>query len=78
MPIIEFATEYPRPTIIEHCVRMGLPFLPADEANEMIVELTIKNLRLQAKLDAISISAKRAWLQPDKFRLEQLRLTIGE
>ena len=52
MPIIEFATEYPRPTIIEHCVRLGIPYLDAQAANEEVVRLTVENLRLQSLIDA--------------------------
>ena len=49
---INFTSEYPKPTIIEHCIRMGLPYLDAQAANEEVVRLTVENLRLQARIDA--------------------------
>ena len=52
---INFTEQYPKPTIIEHCVRLGLPYLDAQAANEEVVRLTVENLRLQAALDAREI-----------------------
>ena len=39
-------------TFIKFCIRRDLPYLPADEANEKIIELTVKIIELQAQLDA--------------------------
>jgi len=38
---------------LEEAVRAGLPLMTADEANEKIVELTCKLIRLQAELEAL-------------------------
>jgi hypothetical protein len=49
---INYPDQYPRPTLIEQIVRLGLPLLTADEANERIIALEILVMQLQAKLDA--------------------------
>lgn len=46
------------PTLIERLIRLGLPLLPMDEANDEIVRLTIKNLTLQAQLDAVKMGGE--------------------
>ena len=43
------------PKFIEWAARQSLPYLPATEANEMIVRLTLENMRLQARIDAKEI-----------------------
>ena len=40
---------------IEWALRNGLPLLPADEANERVLQLTYENMVLQAQLDAMKI-----------------------
>jgi uncharacterized small protein (DUF1192 family) len=52
---INYPDQYPRPTLIEQIVRLGLPLLSADEANERIIALEVEVMRLQAKLDARGI-----------------------
>lgn len=47
--------DYPKPTLIEQIVRLGLPLLSADEANREIIRLTIEIMRLQAELDAYKL-----------------------
>ena len=49
----------PDPTLIEALLTKSLPFLDAEAANQEIVRLTIDNLRLQAKLDAIDLRLKQ-------------------
>jgi hypothetical protein len=52
---ITYSDPYPKPTLIEQIVRLGLPLLTADEANERIIALEILIMQLQAKLDARGI-----------------------
>jgi len=42
----------PLDTLIGNLIRMGLPYLPADEANEEIVRLTTRLLKLEGQIDA--------------------------
>jgi hypothetical protein len=37
---------------LERLIALGLPILPADEANKEVLRLTVENMRLQAELDA--------------------------
>ena len=52
---ITYATEYPRPNLIEKFVTQGLPYLTCEEANREIIRLTVEILKLQARLDANEI-----------------------
>ena len=45
------AYQAPAPTLLEHLVRLGAPLLPADDANEEIIRLTVENIKLQAQID---------------------------
>ena len=47
---------YPvRETLIEKLIVMGLPLLPADEANKEVVRLTVEIFKLQAQIDAMKM-----------------------
>ena len=50
-------------TLIETLIRLKLAYLPAEEANEEIIRLTVENMRLQAELDAVKLL--RQWIKED-------------
>ena len=52
---IIFWDEYPTRNFIENAVTQGLPLLPADDANQEVIRLTLDNMALQAKLDAVKM-----------------------
>jgi len=47
--------EIVRPALLEATIVSGLPLLSADEANRRVVELTMENIRLQAKVDEVEL-----------------------
>ena len=43
------------PTLIETIITLGLPYLDAETANREVIRLTLENMQLQAKLDAVAM-----------------------
>lgn len=50
-------------TLIETLIRLKLPYLDSEAANEEIIRLTMENMKLQAELDAVALL--RQWAQED-------------
>ena len=58
MPIplkVKYPEQPRRQSLIERLIRLGLVYLPAEEANDEIVALTIRNMVLQAQIDAAAM-----------------------